>query len=74
MREILFNTDGVYMARVGRPRKAKNQKIEYQLIAVHTPDYLKFIEKADAAGKKKVEAFREMVNDYHPKPNKEQNT
>lgn len=60
------------MAQVGRPRKAKNQKIEYQLIAVHAPDYLKFIEKADKAGKKKVEAFREMVEQYHSEPNKEQ--
>ena len=60
------------MAQVGRPRKAKNQKIEYQLIAVHAPDYLRFIEKTDKAGKKKVEAFKEMVEQYHPKPNKEQ--
>ena len=54
------------MAKVGRPRKAKNQKVEYQLIAVHTPDYQKFISKADEAGMKKVEAFHDMVKKYKP--------
>jgi hypothetical protein len=54
------------MAKVGRPRKAKNQKVEYQLIAVHTPDYKEFIEKADNAGMKKVEAFHDMVQKYQP--------
>lgn len=55
------------MAQVGRPRKAKNQKVEYQLIAVHAPDYREFINKADNAGLKKVEAFHNMVKSYKPK-------
>lgn len=54
------------MAKVGRPRKAQNQKVEYQLIAVHTPDYQAFIEKAEQAGLKKVEAFHSMVENYKP--------
>ena len=60
------------MARVGRPRKAKNQKVEYQLIAVHTPDYQIFIDKADNAALKKVEACKDMVNRYNPKPKSKQ--
>lgn len=54
------------MAQVGRPRKAQNQKVEYQLIAVHAPDYKEFINKADNAGLKKVQAFHDMVKSYQP--------
>ena len=54
------------MAKVGRPRKAQNQKVEYQLIAVHTSDYKTFIAKADEAGLKKVEAFHKIVSQYQP--------
>ena len=54
------------MAKVGRPRKAKNQKVEYQLIAVHAADYQAFISKADEADMKKVEAFHDMVKRYKP--------
>lgn len=52
------------MARVGRPRKEKSQKVEYQLIAVHIPDYQAFIEISEDLGMKKVEAFKAMVQHF----------
>lgn len=52
------------MGKVGRPKKEKNQKVEYQLIAVHANDYETFIAKADKAGIKKVTAFHQMVTEY----------
>lgn len=55
------------MTRVGRPRKAEGEKVEYQLIAVHTKDYKTFVKKADESDLKKVEAFHQMVNTYKPK-------
>lgn len=53
------------MPKVGRPRKSKSEKIEYQLIAVHAKDYRKFINKAESANVKKVRAFHEMVENYN---------
>lgn len=55
------------MAKVGRPRKVKSEKVVYQLIAVHSKDYQTFIDKVDKSGMKKVEVFHDMVNKYRPK-------
>lgn len=55
------------MAGVGRPRKDKSEKVEYQHIAVHTRDYLIFLDKSEEAKLKKVEAFHDMVKNYNPK-------
>ena len=56
------------MAKVGRPRKKKNEKVEYQLIAVHSKDYQTFLEKVEVSSLKKVQVFHQMVNTYTPKP------
>lgn len=58
--------------RSGRPRKAEEDKVSYQRIAVYTPDYLRLgekIEKRNAGKSKKdriklTDAFTEMVENY----------
>lgn len=58
--------------RSGRPRKAEEDKVSYQRIAVYTPDYLKVVEKLAKRneGKPKSEqmkltdAFTKMADDF----------
>ena len=56
------------VSRVGRPRKDKSEKVEYQHIAVHASDYQKFLEKSDNTGLKKVELFHFMVEQFDEQP------
>ena len=56
------------MAKVGRPRKKKNEKVEYQLIAEHCKDYQTVLEKVEESSIKKVQVFHHMINTYTPKP------
>lgn len=51
-------------SRVGRPRKDKSEKVEYQHIAVHTADYQRFLNKSEEVDLKKVELFHDMVEKY----------
>jgi hypothetical protein len=58
--------------RSGRPKKAEEDKVQYQRIAVYAKDYLKLVEKLSRRNKGKTkkerlkltDAFTEMVNDY----------
>lgn len=53
-------------SKVGRPRKNKSDKAEYQHIAIHATDYINFLYKVEESGKKKVEVFHDMLEQYDP--------
>jgi len=53
-------------SKVGRPRKNKSDKAEYQHIAIHATDYIDFLYKVEESGKKKVEVFHDMLEQYDP--------
>ncbi len=56
----------------GRPKKAEEDKVSYQRIAVYTPDYSRLVDKIEEKNKssrgykriKITDAFAEMVNKY----------
>jgi len=50
--------------RSGRPKKADEDKVRYQRIAVYFQDYEKLAKEIEKQGVKLTDAFTEMVSDY----------
>lgn len=50
--------------RSGRPKKAEEDKVKYQRIAVYLPDYLRLASEIGKRGVKLTDAFKEMVEKY----------
>lgn len=48
----------------GRPKKAEEDKVKYQRIAVYLDDYEKLLLYIERRGIKITEAFKDMVKSY----------